>query len=698
MAEAAAQIAHEPKGAYPQAAPLQEFLRQYSPVEAASAPNMLSGRWRVESGQPLPEYDTRTARAFAATDLTGEHQCYALVCRIGTVQRQRFAAPYKANAHPNTVALLAFGAVELSQPQEERFVFIYARPRGRKLSELRAGASGEMNETFIIRQVLAPLVSGLQALSLAGIAHGGINPDNIYYDDVPQLGDCLSAPCGYGQPFYFEPLERMQALAAAKGEGTSAQDCYALGVLALYLIFGARHFASLTQEGLIHTILLEGPHTALIGSRSIPSAFDELLLGTLTLNASDRWDLADISAWVGGKRFNNLASQAHMRASRPFVFAGEEAGSRREVAHLFFRNWGHIAETLTGGQLVQWLSVTLRNKELTDQVVRLAASVKDISARNDAQLNEQLMRLLLILDPNGPIRIGPLALHLDGIDALIAELFAQKAEQELQLLGKFIEFNMSSYWLDQQRKGHEYVMPLPVNDIMMKLDKLRIGIRHAGLGFGVERMLYECNPDMPCLSPLFAAHYVATLPALLKKLDRLAARSTAHEPFDRHIAAFIAAKLGIQHEVRLHELAAVPALANHRTLVALKFLTQAQNKAGGEPLPGLAHWLALHIMPLFDHIKSRSLRRSLAVMLAERARLGSLAGLSEMVIESNYAQADYDSYNRAVQLFRFNHAEIAAMREGKRLDEESDRLGYGMAKFLAGIAVLLVILSLVGNS
>ncbi len=56
----------------------------------------------------------------------------------------------------------------------------------------------------------------------------------------------------------------------------------------------------------------------------------------------------------------------------------------------------------------------------------------------------------------------------------------------------------------------------------MKLERLRSIIRNAGLGFGIERMLYDLNPDMPCQSPLFAQWHVATLPALLKQLDRLA--------------------------------------------------------------------------------------------------------------------------------------------------------------------------------
>ena len=85
------------------------------------------------------------------------------------------------------------------------------------------------NHSFV-----APMVSALLELARTGVAHNAIRPTNIFWRigtaNAPQLGECLSAPAGYGQPVLFETVERALSTPTGRGHGHTADDCYAFGV------------------------------------------------------------------------------------------------------------------------------------------------------------------------------------------------------------------------------------------------------------------------------------------------------------------------------------------------------------------------------------------------------------------------------------------------------------------------------------
>ncbi len=675
---------------------LNDFFRKYRLQRTEPKRDVIDVRYQIDVNTPLPEFDNRNARAYAVTDtLAGGKPLFALVCNPNAVQRHALITPLKAISHPGIMKLLAAGWVPLSQPQQERFVLIYERPQGKKLSELMATRTGAVNETFLYKNIIAPIAAAVDQLAIAGITHGSINPDNIYFSDMPVLGDCISTPCGYNQPFYYEPLERMQALAAGKGDGDPSQDYYALAVIVLYMMYGPEHFADMTPQTLSTAIMRESAYSALTRNKEFSEVFQDFFRGILCVNAEDRWTYDQIKSWLEGRRYNVLLAPPTL-ASRPFEFAEQQANTKRELAHILYSNWARIPSALDNGQLAQWITVSLRNKELGEAVARLSKSAMELGGKNEVQFGEQLMRLLLLLDLAGPIRIGPLSMHVDGISSMCAELFMAKAEKDLYLLARFIEFNMVSFWLDLQRKDPNYTIPNSVNNTLIKLDKLRSCIRNTGFGFGLERMLYDLNPELPCQSPLFANDTVVSLPSLLVHLDQLApSLAGEQDPIDRHISAYIASKANMQHEMKLHELAALPSLASHRGMIALRLLALAQQKTGNLTLPGLTHWLALRIAPALETLRSRSLRYRLHLSLVECAQSGSLQMLAETMINPAYAEADRNGFEQAWHLFQLNALRIAQYRKGSNVDQACQELGLIMSKALAFLALGITIFSVV---
>lgn len=678
---------------------LSEFLRSYKPPVVEPERDLLDKRFRIDLTTRLPEYDTKTARAYAAaSDINSTRQLFALVCEPKTIQRTRVIAQLRGVQHPNLLTLIAAGNVRLSQPNEDRFALIYERPAGKKLSEILAGTTGKINELTLKRNIITPLASTLERFSELGITHGAIRPDNIYFSDVAVLGDCVSEACGASQPFYFEPIERMQSQVGGKKETDIAADYYALGVLVLTLLFGTRHFDNLSPALLLQSMFKDGVFNALTRGKEMPEAFYDFFRGLLTTKPTDRWGNDQLKPWLDGKRYNSLSPPAPSEAIRAFEFMGTQALTRRHLAHNLASYWEKITEPLASGQLHHWAVSSLRNKELSDRIERTARNVAELASKNPIQTDEQLMRLLIVLDPDGPVRVNTLSFQPESIDAFFSDRFFANADKDLQWLGKFIEFDTFSFWLDQQRETNpNYQLNPTTAGLMTKLEKLGICIRQTGLGFGLERVLYDFNPDLPCQSPLCTGRRITTLPALMQLLDQLAASLPKdQDALDRHIAGFITSKMAIPHEIKLHEFSGIPALANHRGLFALRLLSLAQQRTG-QPLPGLTHWLALRILPALDYIKSKTLRGHIKSLLVEYAKSGDMAKLSNLVLSNSYVVADSESYDKAWRQYKYNAGKIISYRKGESIEDYTARVGGLLSQVLAYTALLITIFGVLGS-
>lgn len=677
---------------------LHDFLKQYTPSAGKGEKDMLQGRWHINLSEPIPDFNTSSAIAYTATDITDAQKPYiALVCEPGKVQRYDVIEQVMTIEHRAVLPLKAFGAVELSAGEAQRMVVIYERPPGRKLSELVNSRKFSHNPHYLLEHVLIPLITGLEHFNALGISHGLINPNNIYFDDHGAvLGPCVTEPCGFDQPYMYESIERMEAHPAGKGEGSTSQDYYALAVVLLYILHGPEHFNGFTQEALMFHILKDGAYHVLMRDREVPEIFYDFLRGTMTQSPEDRWGEKQLKAWLGGKRYNVLPPPPPADAVRPFEFKDIQVNNRRELAYLFAADWLHMLSAIQSNTLSHWVTVSLRNKELAEMIARLCRSAVDASGKNEVMASEMLSNIVLLLDPLGPLRIRQMGWHVEAINTAFAEMYLQKATLELQFMAKFVETNMINYWVNMQiKRKPEYEVTLDMNDLVHRVDRLRNCIRNAGFGFGLERMLYDLNPHMPCQSELFENRYVQTLPQLLRQLDKTCLTIENGDIMDRHIAAFIASKLQIQNEIRLNELSSIPALATSRDMVALYLLGLVQERVEPMRLPGLTHWFALRLLPLMDSIHSRTLRQKMKTMLGNLAPLGLTQKMADLLIMADYAEADSNGFDKALANYRKNAAEIISLNRPERLEHETHRMGLNLATMLSYAGLLFSVLYII---
>lgn len=675
---------------------LVDFLRNYTPTIIEVERDTLERRYKIDLNSPLPDFDTKTARAYLASDnKKPNQQLVAIICAVGMLPRHNTINPLKNSPHPNIMPIIASGVVELSRPQEERFVIIYERPKGKKLSELIATAKTRPSFEFISQNIISPLALAVQHLSELGIVHGNINCENIYFDKTAIVGHFSAESCGFSQIFYYESVERMQSLPAGKGDGDSMYDFYAIAIVTLHLIYGANHFSGITEDALIKEILKNGAFNAVTRQKDMPEIFYDFFRGLLSQNSRERWGYKYLKAWLDGKRYNVMPPPPQQESIRPFEFGNSLANTRKEVAHLFFKNWKDVAEVFLDGSLANWVAISLRNKELNEFVISTTKSLNTskIGTKNNINYDEQIVQAISFFDHTGPVRFRKLAFHIDGINSLFANLMLSDSKEEMQLLLQFIELSMFNFIMEQKSKEaekREDIITRPIELTLSRLDRLRSIIRNKGWGFGMERVFYELNPSIQCMSPIVAGSYITTLTALLKTLDRKAS-STPNDRllFDPHIAAFISSNLNIQHNINLSNLDDYPELANNEALIALKLFSRVQNREKISYLPGLTHLLAIQILPSLEVLNSNTLKRKLEAMLIKTAQSGDTQKMVDIFVESGYAKADNQAFNQALNKFKQNANNIKYFNSKEVIEENSRKLGTNMAHYVAMVALVL---------
>ena len=118
--------------------------------------------------------------------------------------------------------------------------------------------------------------------------------------------------------------------------------------------------------------------------------------------------------------------------------------------------------------------------------------------------------------------------------------------------------------------------------------------------FGIERVMYSLNTYATCLSPIVANDYITDLPDLLLCLDKNASESPEKFNLDRHLIAFIAAKLNITNDVEVKVLANFPKFSDHPLMYGLSLLNLAQKAAPEIKIQNLCNIIVTKVIELFE--------------------------------------------------------------------------------------------------
>ncbi len=661
---------------------LQSVLRQYTPERTIRRErDMLSQRYRILVNSPLDQFSSCMAKAFSVQDTQApESSLYALVYDNNAIPRKKNIAALKEYRHPNLLALLDDGMAEISLYSESRYVVILERPTGQSLALLlSAEQKNPVSESTVISHLIRPLTDILKSFAAVGISHNRINLNNSYLSNGNRiLGECVSEPSGYSQHFLFEPTDRMLASIWGKQEFAIDADCYALGMLALHLILGYQPFVHVRQDDAIKVILAKGSYHSLVIQWELSENMQDLFRALLNDINKERCAPEFIEYWLSGKNFNLILPSATQETARPFDFCGKSYFNRKSLAHAMFQNWEEAKALLFNTKLPRWIESALHKKDLSDAVARAASNTLGDTARAERQNNELLARIIMLLDPTGPIRFKTLSCMPDGISHMMVHFYFNANDSELQNLQQVIECDLAGQWLEFHKDTLDTTL------LKKRLQKIRSFLRIHALGFGIERCLYDSYPSLACQSPLVKRFGATTLPEIFYALDTIAPAQQATETdfMDIHIAAFIASKLDIGKEIHIHELE-LKDLVSTQKLIALKLLERTQYAVSSHTAKGLTYWIALRLFPMLSYLHRKNVRHKMQERLHDAAASGIVSSISNVLLNQEVFTSDAQAFRLAVAAYASRKYQIAKLNDPREQKKHSRMVGRGFAQTLA---------------
>lgn len=559
---------------------------------------------------------------------------------------------------------------------------------------MRPGQRSEpMREGDLVQNVVRPIGRALLALADLGLTHRGIRPDNLFRSGSGPvvLGDGVCTPPAFAQPAVFEDVASAACLPTGRGDGTLADDLYALGVTLVALATGEWPLAGRDDASVIRAKLEQGSLVAVVGENRLPGGIATLARGLLAEDPERRPQPAELAGWPGTARTRVVSARPLVRASRTLRIGPDEVRDARSLAYASGRHWQAGIEALRSGSVTVWIERALGQPQLANQVRELLGP----EPRDDSgPLDGTLSRLIAALDPKAPLFWKGHALMPDGLGAVLAETLLAPPSSGLPLaaLDSLLSDSVIPRWATVP--GDRRVDPAALD---RSARQHRLVWRTQALGSGPERLLYALNPALPCLSPLLGGEPAGTVPALLAALERRAAQLPGDTlPFDRHLAAFLA----VQMDGRLDE--AIAAVGNARTateaaVATIAVLAHVQRVHRSGPLPALAGVLAARAEPALQNWREKTRRERAAAELSSVAASGDLGRLHALFADPDAKARDSLGFAQARREAREAAQAIAMIRNGRTArEDEARRVGARIAHGAGLVVLALTLLSLSG--
>ena len=642
---------------------------------------VIDGRLRIDFSAPLEELGAPNAQAFAASDMEMPQQSlFALVCRPDLPQRLHFSAALEARPIDGILKVHHSGVVEIDDGH--RRYFVQDRPAGGRVMDMAAKNRG-LPEPIVTERLLPVLIDVLDNLDHQRLSHRRIRPENLYYLDkdrqVVVLGEGFTEPPGYSQPAVFETIERSMAHPIGRGEGDNSSDLYALGVTIAMLLKGFDPTEGKSDKQIQELKMSKGSFVSLVGDHRVTGPTEKLLRGLLSDDPTERWSIEEAKGWAWGSTRSLRHKPSAVRGRRPLNIAGEDILYDRMAAWKIASMGDGATEFVKQSGLVSWIRQSLGDETRAGFVADAIA----LAQPGNALANDLLVtRVCGCLDPHGPVRYHGLALCNDGLGAAIASALGTG---DLTLQGNLANLFKSNYlagWESSRKMSRENL------GHSVDYAKLTGWMENAAPGFGLERCLYELNQSTPCLSPLIITFGAVDLGGVLQCINAaIVTAGEAVDVFDRHIAAFVAARSEDAGKM-------IPALSvssgdpAERSLTILGLFGAMQSASDCGALINLGNRMESRLPPILELYHSRKRRKELSEQARLHAAVGDLSGMFKVVGDRKMRRLDEMERQQAAAEYSELNKQLKALESGtKRITKETRATGYKAATILGSVVL-----------
>ena len=652
-----------------------------TPKNDASAPAaggnayLMKERYEIDFSRALPALDSNGAKAYAVRDLINPRRdLFALLCDNNIPPRSSVLPYLKSIDHPNIMKLIEYGVVDYVPKKSRNMALVYQKPQGKTLKDMLSDDSLRDSQRF--KSLMLKLLSAAEVLKGYNIIHRSIRLDNIYFKDEAlsdiMLGDCAASFPAFYQPAAYETVESSMSEPEGRGNGNARNDIYAIGVVALNLLLGKELLNDLSTPEILRLKLKKGSYAALSNDEKVPNSYVTLFKGLLHDDEALRWNYVQAYNALEGKP-NTFNSPANLeKPKKSLTVGGEKVYNPRHVAFALYNNPKEAMELIQSGKILDWIRNGLENEKLYGKVEKL------IKQHNETpQLHSILIaKICIYIDPSAPIKIDDISILPDGAPKAI--FYAIKNHKDLKPYIDLFSSDLIKLWYMEQEN-----LRSPANAAEFK-----IYINRKDLGYGIERIMYDFDDDLPCISPLLGDEFVNTSHRILKALDdTYGAAKNSGVPYDKTIIAYLRCKMGKKIDGIIVDLN-----SNKEELqvsAVIRLYTTMQNKYGPANLANLCRWLASISQPLIKSYHNVKYQKHLERELLKVAKEGKISALHEILENEEAREKDKNEYAKALNDITYLVSEKSKIVSGgSRLDEEARELGLKLGSVIAITAMI----------
>lgn len=547
-------------------------------------------------------------------------------------------------------------------------------------------------EPHIIEFVLRPIAAVLEQLHSLGMTHRAIRPNNVFQGQPNRpvtLGAAWAAPPAMHQPTVCETAYAALCHPAARGEGHTADDVYALGVLLVTLALGRLPMPGIDHATTMYRKLELGDFAAITAGERLPPILTDLVRGMLAEDPEHRPSPSLLRDPVG-TRGRRIAARPAPRAQRPLKIGTTMVWNNRTLALAMAFEPDEALTAIVGGTLMYWLRRGLGDSGLAvklEELVRRHAL--DVSTAKEAFQPMLVMRAIADADIFMPLCWRDLAMFPNGIGSALAA--ALEGDPELQhKLHDVVNYEVQGIWAGMREER------TPAGPHRLEARQRRAVLQIRGPAGGLPRLAYTLNPMTPCASTLLGNRWITNVSDLAPALEAVATASRDADLLEPRIAAFIGARSERWLDQEVQALA-IEGDVQNRALTALRLLSELQNRYHPAPMKGVAAWVAARAQPLVERWKNRDRRAAVEEQLKTLTALGLLSPILTLLLDPAADEMDFEGLRVARVELDLMDAELRGIAEGGRHRAAfAARLGQEIAAGvgLAAAAITLILAAL----
>ncbi|HET6307587.1 MAG TPA: hypothetical protein VFG12_10405, partial [Rhodopila sp.] len=471
----------------------------------ARSNTLIGGRFEVDTAQSLADAGAGVPAFVARDRMAADGRRVALAVSRDASPR---AKPLRIlNEHIDNLMLpLGHGVAPLAAGKGVGYFVICTTPPGPPLSAELTQWSEKMATDLVLR----PVSQVLARLHRLGVTHRAIRLNNVFQAASGQpvtLGAGWAAPPAMHQPVLFESPYSAMCHPAGRGEGSIADDVYALGVLLLTLIAGRLPMANLDDATIIRWKLDIGSFAALTRDVGMSGAFGDLLRGMLAEDPDHRPPPGSLME-LANSRGRRVATRPARRSQAALMLNEVAVFDARTLAYELIKDEKRAVQFLRNGVVTQWLRRALGDAGLATQIEDLVRGrVADTGSGplGDALL---LMHTVNTLDPLMPLCWRGVMVWPDALASLLAAAIAAD-NLLLAAIEEVLVTDVASVWTaaDPRRAPPDYAEHVQQQHLLQ-----------GGGPDGLLRLFYGWNPVLPCRVAAMATSWIISVADLMQFL------------------------------------------------------------------------------------------------------------------------------------------------------------------------------------